>query len=90
MIYKYILDKQKNIHNFSLKAPLLCRKKLYPIILISVSFRGHILTTFFNLIHFDYSSLGPAFECLLTIFWEGSGDLNVSKESLGLPWWFSG
>ena len=48
MIYKYILDKQKNIHKFSLKAPLLCRKKLYPIILLSVSFRGHILTTFFN------------------------------------------
>ena len=48
VIYKYMLDKQKNIHNFPLKAPLLCRKKLYHIILISVSFSGHILTMFFN------------------------------------------
>lgn len=31
--------------------------------------------------HFDYSSLSPAFECLLTVCWEGPGDLNVPKES---------
>lgn len=30
---------------------------------------------------FDYSSLSPAFGCLLTICWEGPGDLNVPEES---------
>ena len=43
-----MMDKQKDIHKFSLKSPLLSRKKLYPISLISVSIGGHVLTTSFN------------------------------------------